>query len=123
MTRKWYFTQLSHQVSATAANDFWAIAKEFWPKIQRAKEVEAISRKTPLFPNQRKKMIQQLCPDIHMEFGFLNVTTGIIHQVSCESTPCKDYERNPEYIKLYEEAHIKVRDIASHRCPTDFLSF
>ena len=109
MTRKWYFTQLTHKVSASAADDFWEIAKNFWPRIEGAKQAEAIARKTPLFQNQRKRMSQQLCPDIHMEFGFLNVTTGVIHKISALSTPIKQYERNPEYIKLYEEAHIKVR--------------
>ena len=107
-SRQWYLTQLSHKVSATAAEEFWRIAKTSWPIIIQAKEEEAIEKKTPLFQNQRKKLQRQLCPDIHMEFGFLNLNTGAIVKVASESTPFNQYERSPNYVKLYEEAHIKV---------------
>ena len=109
MTRKWYLTQLNHKVSASAADEFWKLGKEIWPKLMQAKEEESIRRKTPLFQNQRKKLSKELCPEVHMEFGFLNVSTGVTHKVSSHSTPCKEFDRNPEFIKLYEEAHIKVK--------------
>ena len=108
MSRKWHYTQLHHEVSATAADKFWQIAKSFWPKLVEAKQVEGVKRKTPEFQNQRKKIVKQLCPDIHMEFGFLNVNTGAIHKVATRTAPFKEYERNPNFIKLYEEAHVKV---------------
>lgn len=108
MSRKWYSAQLNHKVSATAAEAFWKIAKTYWPKIVQAKQSEEVEKSTPLFPNQRKKLDKQLCPEIHMEFGFLNVTTGEVETVNSMTAPLKDYERNPNYIKLYEEAHIKV---------------
>ena len=39
----------------------------------------------------------------------MNVKTGAIHKVRSETTPFKQFQRNPDYIKLYEEAHIEVR--------------
>ena len=108
MSRQWYETQLYHKVSASAAEAFWKIAKNFWPRIVEAKQAEEVKRKTPLFQNQRNILTNQLCPEIHMEFGYLNVQTGEVETVQSMSTPFKDYERNPDYIKLYEEAHVKV---------------
>ena len=78
-----------------------------------------IKKKTPLFQNQRKKMIREFCPDIEMEFGYLNVNTGEIHRVQSRSTPIKEFECNPDLIKLYEEAHVKIYDILQlDLCPT-----
>ena len=108
MSRKWYFAQLSHNVSGTAAEAFWEIGRFFWPKLIQAKLQEGITKKTPLFQNQRKKLVSQLCPDISMQFGYLNLATGEVENVSSHITPIKDYERNPQYVKLYEEAHIQV---------------
>ena len=109
MTKKWHFTQLSHKVSTTAAEEFWRVSKQFWPKLIQAKVDEGIKRKTPEFQNQRKRLVDQLCPEIHMEFAFLQVSTGAIHKVASNTTPLKQYDRNPDFIKLYEEAHIKVQ--------------
>ena len=91
---------MNHKVSATATNEFWKIAKEFWPKLMEAKEEEQITKKKPLFQNQRKKLNNAYCPEIHMEFGYLNVNTGIVHKVQSHTTPIKDYQQNPDYVKL-----------------------
>ena len=108
MSRKWYLAQLKHEVSATAAEAFWEIARSFWPRIVEAKQQEEITKKTPLFQNQRKRLDRDLCPDINMEFSYLNIATGVVTKVNSQSTPVKEYERDPQYIKLYEEAHIQV---------------
>lgn len=115
LTRKWYLTQLDHKVSASAADAFWHIAKQFWPRLIKAKQQEVGKKKTPEFQNQRKKLITQLCPPIHMEFGYLNVRTGAILKVESQTAPSKEYERNPDYIKLYEEAHVKVKSTLPYR--------
>lgn len=109
MSKKWYLTFLDHKVSITAAEEFWRISRLFWPKILQAKQEEGVTRKTPLFQNQRKFLDNRLCPDIHMEFTFLNIITGVVVKINSTTTPLKDYQRNPDYIKLYEEAHIQVR--------------
>lgn len=107
-SRQWYLAQLQHKVSATAAEAFWAISRTFWPKIEAAKQAESITKTIPLFQNQRKILQKNFCPEIHMEFAFLNVTTGNVERVHSMSTPLKEYQRNPNFIKLYEEAHIQV---------------
>ena len=43
-----------------------------------------------------------------MTFAFRKKSDGSITVVTDESTPLNKFQRNPEYQKLYEEAHIEV---------------
>ena len=105
MSKKWLFTQLHHKVSATATDAFWKIALQFWPKIIESKVKEDIKKKTPLFQNQRKILYKNECPRVEMTFVYKNVRDGSLKKISSTSTPKVD---DRDYVKLYEEAHIKV---------------
>lgn len=57
----------------------------------------------------RKNVYKDICPDVEMTFYFLNKNDGTIVRVSDDHTPLNKYQRDPQYQKLYEEAHIKVK--------------
>ena len=52
-----------------------------------------------------------MSPDVLMTFAFRNKSDGSIVTVTEDSTPLRKFQRDPEYEKLYEEAHIEVCSI------------
>lgn len=105
---KWLLTQQTHNVSATATEKFWDIALKFLPELVEHKARDSITKKTPAFTQERKKLYKNLCPEVKMFFGFKHKSTGVIETVECTSTPNMTFQRNPEYIKVFEEAQIQV---------------
>ena len=107
-SKQWLQTQLTHHVSLAASNDFWKLAFSYVSQIHELKQQENSTSKIPQFLQIRKNMYNMNCPKVTMNFAFLNkIDQSIIH-INVEQTPVKDYERNPHYQKLYEEAHIEV---------------
>ena len=49
-----------------------------------------------------------MSPEVKMTFAFLNKSDGTITTVAADSTPLTQFQRDPNYQKLYEEAHIEV---------------
>ena len=72
------------------------------------KVAEGITRKIPQFNQIRKTMYKDFCPPISMTFVFLNKADGSIISVHEDHTPLARFQRDPQYQKLYEEAHIQV---------------
>ena len=108
LSKKWLSAQLTHHVSAAGANTFWDIAMDAIPKMVSIKDVEGVTRKTPRFTQERRKMYKDNCPKIQMRFAFKHKLTGEIETIDCDATPAKRFQRNPDYVKIYEEAHVKV---------------
>ena len=107
-SKQWLHAQLSHHVSLSATNSFWALSMKYVPKLIAMKEQENIKKKVPQFVQVRKNIYKEISPDIHMTFAYLNIDDASIVHVNEEYTPLRDYQRNPTYQKLYEEAHIEV---------------
>ena len=108
LSSKWLSAQLTHHVSATAANVFWDIGMKQIPILMTIKSQNSVTRKTPKFSHERRKLYEHKCPPIHMRFGFKHKVTGAIETVDCNSAPSNRFQRNPDYLKIYEEAHVKV---------------
>lgn len=108
LSKQWRLTQLTHHVSAEAANSFWNISMGEIPKLLYFKDKDAVRKKTPQFVHQRRKLDKEFSPEVNMTFGYKNKEDGSIVTVDCTSTPINQYQRNPKYVKLYEEAHIEV---------------
>ena len=108
LSEKWLNTQLTHNVSAAATNSFWKISMELIPKLVSQKESDNITRKTPTFTQERRKLYRDNCPPVKMTFAFKNKSTGNIETVDCDATPMNAYQRNPSYVKVFEEAHVEV---------------
>ena len=106
--KQWLHTQLTHHVSLAASNTFWKLSFENISKIFDLKRNENISRKIPQFYQIRKNFYKDNCPEVKMSFAFLDKNDQSIIHVNGDTTPLKEYERNPQYQKLYEEAHIEV---------------
>ena len=111
MSKKWSYTQLSHKVSAKATNTFWDICMEYVPQLKEMWEREGHTKKVPGFIHQRRQLYKQYCPEVIMEFGFKNKTDGSVKKVTSGKTPLKEYQNNPDYVKLYEIASVKVIEI------------
>lgn len=107
-TRQWQNAQLKHHVSLAGCNKFWKLSFKYVSKIIELKERENIKRKIPLFLQIRKNMYKDIAPNVKMNFAFLDKESQSIIHVSDDHTPLKEYDRNPRYQKLYEEAHIEV---------------
>ena len=118
-SREWLNTQLTHQVSLAACNAFWKIAFRGIPSILEMKKIEKINKAIPQYPQIKKNIYNDLCPDIKMHFVYENTSDGSIIHVNTGTTPITKYQRDPMYKKLYEEAHIEViivRSIANPKC-------
>ena len=72
------------------------------------KKTENVRKKIPQYPQIRKNIYKDICPEIKMNFAYLNTSDGSISHVSADTTPLNQYQRDPVYKKLYEEAHIEV---------------
>ena len=119
-SKEWLHAHLTHNVSLAASNIFWQLSFNFVSKIQSLRASEGINRKIPQFLQVRKNMYTDICPQVHMSFAFLNKNDGSIIHVDANQTPLRQYERDPLYQKLYEEAHIEV---IQSRDTTDYLCF
>ena len=107
-SKQWLHTHLTHHVSLAASNTLWQLAFKYVSKIQELKQHEDVKRKIPQFLQTRKNLYKDYCPDIKMNFIFLNKNDQSITHVDVDRTPLKDYDRNPQFQKLYEEAHVEV---------------
>ena len=107
-SEQWLQAQLTHHVSLAASNDFWKLSFKYVSEIIEMKRQENINKKIPQFLQIRKNIYKSICPDIKMNFAYLNNTDNSIIHVDVDHTPVKEFERNPQYQKLYEEAHIQV---------------
>lgn len=74
------------------------------------KAAENIRKNVPQFLHVRNQMYgdKQLCPEIKMSFAFIDMNDGTTHYVQEGQTPLKKFQRDPQFKKLYEEAHIEV---------------
>ena len=107
-SKQWVNAQLTHKVSLAAANSFWGLSFKYLKDIFHLKNTEGIKKKIPQFIQVRKNIYKDLCPDVKMIFVFLNKTDNTIIRVEEDKTPLNEYERDPKYQKLYEEARIEV---------------
>lgn len=108
-SKKWLELQLTHHVSLAASNQFWNLAIKQIHEIFKKKEQEKVKRKIPQFLHVRKMIYKDLCPEIKMSFVFLNKLDGSLIRVNGEQTPLSQFQRDPNYQKLFEEAHIEVK--------------
>ena len=123
LSKKWLVTQLTHEVSAAATNSFWQLSTELFQQLFEAKARDDVSKNIPGFIHLRRKLYKDssLSPKIYMKFVFLNKTTNAIETVHCERSPSRQYSK-ANYIKLYEEAHVKVRHICVHSSQFEYYS-
>ena len=109
LSKQWLCSQMTHNVSAKATNAMWDLAMEYIPRLASIKKEQNLTRKTPKFIQQRRKLFTQFCPTVHMSFGFKDKLTGETQVVHGYGAPYNSFQRNPQYIKLYEEANVEVR--------------
>ena len=104
----WLHTQVTHHVSLAATKAFWKLSFQHVAKLYELKADQGISRKIPQFPQVRKNIYKDYCPDVKMTFAFMNKNDGSIVYVNEDHTPLQQYQRDPQYQKLFEEAHVEV---------------
>lgn len=107
LSKQWLDIELTHQVSKVATDQFWNCAKKWFHPMFLAKNREHETRKTPSFTHKRRKMYTEYVPQIHMEMGYENKTTGEVTIVKDTKTPKSRFPPNL-YTKLWEHAHVKV---------------
>ena len=107
--------EIKHRCSKRASDDFWALAKEAFPKLHRAKIDAGVYREIPLFTSLRRKLYKNKVPPVKLEIGYLNKTTKERVTVEGQKTPVSRFNPN-EYEKLYEVATVEVM-----LCPTRHL--
>ena len=107
LSKKWQLIQLTHNVSAAATNSFWQFGLSLFPGLVAAKEMSGTNKNVPGFIHLRRELQQDMCPPIYMTFAYLNRITKNVEIIKCNKAPIRKFPKS-QYIKLYEEAHIKV---------------
>ena len=107
MSQKWIDLENHHRVSKTAAEDFWRVAKEQFPRLHRARVNARVYKDIPQFGNQRRKLYKSNVPPVKLEIGYLNRGTQEIVKVEGDKTPVSRF--NPrQFEKLFEVATVEV---------------
>ena len=88
---------------------FWETAFDFIPELVSLRERDSITKKTPTFIHERRNLYKNDCPEVQMKFGFKNKMTGVIETVDCTAAPVDAFQRNPNYVKVFEESYVQVR--------------
>ena len=106
LAKKWLYVQLTNDVSAAATNSFWKLALSSFPQLLAAKEESNVNKNVPGYIHLRRQLYND-CPPVHMKYAYQNKGTGEIVVVSSVNCPARNFPKT-QFIKLYEEAHIKV---------------
>ena len=108
LTEKWLNLEIHHhKTSKSGSEDFWNLAKDFFPKLARARINEMVYKPIPKLKYQRKKMYKDNVPPIEMDFGYENKETCELTTFKSDKTPLKRF--NPrQYQKVFEVATVKV---------------
>lgn len=77
------------------------------PDIFRMRSELNIKKKIPGFIHVRRKLYDDLSPKVHMKYVYIRKSDETIEVVHCTVDPGNQYPK-ALYIKLYEEAHVKV---------------
>ena len=94
---------MKHHVSAAAANHFWDLSLQYVPLVLNQRQ-----RKVPKFNQKRRRILEDHCPPIYMEFFYRNRYDGTIVHYKGSKAPIKAYQNDHKYEKLYELAYVKV---------------
>ena len=105
---KWLSVHLTHNVSLSATYEFWKLGLAAFPLLMQFKEEENISRKTPQFVQLRRKLYQEMCPKVHLDFEYMKQSSKETVLITSASKTPTQIERNPDYVKKCESAHFKV---------------
>ena len=103
---KWLLTEASHSVSKSASEAFWKVSLDLLPKLN-----QGVGRKKKIaqFKTIRKKMYEDLLPEIELEIGYKQKSTGDVIVVKDTITPLKQFSTS-KYEKLYEIGTVKVKN-------------
>ena len=108
-SKQWLHAQLTHNVSLSAAKTFWKLSLHHVGELLAKKKEENITRKIPQFPQVRKNIYKDICPEVEMTVAFRDKNdNSMVFVMDNEPQLITQYQRDPRYQKLYEEAHIKV---------------
>ena len=107
LTENWMSLEIKHRCSKRASDDFWNLAKDAFPMLQRAKIDAGVYREIPLFTSLRRKLHKEKVPPVNLEICYLNKSTKETVTVEGHTTPVSRF--NPtEHEKLYEVATVEV---------------
>lgn len=101
VVQKWLHIQMTHTVSAAATDMFWETAVQCLPHLNGLMQTQ---KKIPTFGHLRKKMVDNVCPDITVNYTFKDKRDGSIVTVNKPAT----LNHNPNFERLYDVANVKV---------------
>ena len=100
---EWLLSEVNHRVSKTATDTFWRIGLKYFHKLHAALG----HKRTCQFKTIRRKIYDDKLPDVLLEIGYKNKTTGEVNVVNEKVTPIKQFSPT-QYEKLFEIGSIKV---------------
>ena len=106
LSKKWLNVQLTHEVSASATESFWKTAMNLMPPLFEHRNRLHIQKNVPGYKHLRRQLYNDFCPEITMTFAFMKISDQSIEVIECNTAQTRS---KSEYIKLYEEANIKVK--------------
>lgn len=123
LSREWIQLEINHEVSKTASNAFWDLAKLWFHRLFRAKEIQKVKKKTPTFEHIRKTLHDKYVPPIKMEFSYKDRETGeVIITENLSKNPNSQFPVQ-QYKKLWETAHVEVTSVLFFQNFSSVVSF
>ena len=110
LTKDWILEENSHQMSKSASNALFELAKKYFFKLYEAHQQDGVSCRIPKFEHLRDQMYKLKVPPISLEVAYKNKESGVITTVKeVDSTPVGQFPRS-QYTKQYEIASVKVNN-------------
>ena len=108
VAKEWLLLEMSHNVSKTASDMFWEVAKKLFHGLVEEKMKCKKNKKIPTFTHIRRVLVSRNCPEIHLDLAYKTKATGeIVRLNDLQKIPVNEYKRSL-YEPLYEIASIQV---------------
>lgn len=107
LVKQWVLLEIKHRTSKSGSEEFWDLAKSFFPKLQSARIAEMVYKPIPKLRSQRKKIYRDEVPDVHLELGFVNKDTNELNVINVDHTPTNQFDRKT-FEKVFEVGTVQV---------------
>ena len=108
VAKDWLLLEISHNVSKTASDAFWEVAKKLLHGLVEEQLKSKKKKKIPTFTHIRRLLVVQHCPDIKLNLGYKRKDNGeMVILDDLRKIPVTQYNRGG-YEPMYEIASLQV---------------
>lgn len=115
LSKKWLEVERTHNVSKTCSDAFWELGKEWFHKLFTTKANQNVRRKTPSFVHIRRRLYDDHVPPVKMQIAYKHKDSGELTVLEDSLVTPKSKFPAHEYHKMWEIAHIEVKNFFTYR--------